>query len=176
MMAPAGHASASRLKEEKKKKAWLRRRHSPIGDAKLIPPSTPRLKTADWNPRSWTNHISAIEAGTRASIGAIQKPWIARAATRDAKELDAAAQKHVTISPIEVIMYMGRLPTLTARVLHIRLDTAIETIQDPCRPSVNCCNGMPNCAESCVSAAVRRGPIASRSCQPHILEGVLTKW
>lgn len=27
-------------------------RYSPMGDAKLMPPSTPKLKTADWKPRS----------------------------------------------------------------------------------------------------------------------------
>lgn len=69
-----------------------------------MPPRTPRLNTADWKPRSWTNQISAIVAGTRASMGAMQKPWTARAAASDSNDRDAAAQKQETIRPMDVAM------------------------------------------------------------------------
>ena len=78
--------------------------YSPIGDARLIPPSTPRLKMAFRYPLSCTNQISAIEAGTSASIGAMQNPSTALAATSDAKLFASAAQKHEAMSPREVAM------------------------------------------------------------------------
>ena len=56
------------------------------------------------NPLSWTNQISAIDAGTSASIGAMQKPWTALAAARDAKLPASAAQKQEAISPSDVAM------------------------------------------------------------------------
>lgn len=43
---------------------------APMGPAKLMPPSTPRLNIAARKPRSCTNQISAIEAGMSASNGA----------------------------------------------------------------------------------------------------------
>lgn len=67
-----------------------------------MPPSTPKLNTADWKPRSWTCQMSAMVAGTRASMGAMQKPCTARAAVRDPNDRDSAAQKHETIRPTEV--------------------------------------------------------------------------
>jgi hypothetical protein len=73
-----------------------------MGEARLIPPRTPRLKIAERNPRSWTNHTSPMEAGIRASIGAIAKPWIHLAAVREPKDLDPADQKQVTMRIIEV--------------------------------------------------------------------------
>lgn len=112
--------------------------------------------------------MSAIEAGTRDSIGAMQKPWTARAAARDTKDLASAAQKHVTISPTDVTIYIGRFPTFTARLLHRRLATAMATRRDPWRPMVNCCKGMPNSSESGVRADVRRGPIAVMPCQSYL--------
>jgi hypothetical protein len=44
---------------------------SPIGLAKLIPPSTPRLKIAMRKPRSCTYQISPTDAGISASKGAL---------------------------------------------------------------------------------------------------------
>lgn len=125
-----------------------------------MPPSTPRLNTADWKPRSCTNQMSAMDAGTSASIGAMAKPCTARAAARDPKDLDSAAQKHETMSKIDVTMYTGRFPILTARVLQTKLDTAMATIQEPWRPRVNCCRGMSNCSARGASAAVSNGPTA----------------
>lgn len=49
-----------------------------------------------------TYQISAIEAGIRASIGAMQKPWTTRAATSAGNDLAAAAQKQVTTRPTQV--------------------------------------------------------------------------
>lgn len=113
-------------------------------------------------PLSWTNHMSPIEAGTRASIGAIQNPWTALAAANDAKLFASAAQKQVTIRPIEVAMYMGRLPIFTARVLQIRLDMAIAAMQEPCRPRVNVWRGMSKLSARGTMAEVKRGPIATK--------------
>src|SRR5579859_1786838 len=44
-----------------------------IGDARLIPPRTPKLKTAERKPRPWTNQTSPMDAGIRASMGAMAK-------------------------------------------------------------------------------------------------------
>lgn len=82
-------------------------------------------------PLSWTNHMSAIDAGIKASIGAMQNPCTARAAASEPKLFASAAQKQVTISPIEVAIYIGLLPILTARVLQTRLDTAMAAIHEP---------------------------------------------
>lgn len=57
-------------------------------------------------------------------------------------------------------MYTGLFPILTARVLQIRLDTAMATIQEPWRPMENCCRGMSNCSARGARAAVSRGPTA----------------
>lgn len=92
--------------------------HPPIGTARLMPPKTPRLNTAVRKPRSCTNlvaaseifrsspsqrqmsyQISAIDAGTSASIGAMQRPQKTLAATKERKLFASAAQKHDTISP-----------------------------------------------------------------------------
>lgn len=67
-----------------------------------MPPRTPRLKIAFLKPLSCTNQISAIDAGTSASIGAMQKPWTALAAAREAKLPASAAQKQDPISPRDV--------------------------------------------------------------------------
>jgi hypothetical protein len=68
----------------------------PIGPARLMPPSTPKLKIAMRNPRSWTCHMSATDAGIKASNGAMEKPWIVLAAANEPKLLTSAAQKHDT--------------------------------------------------------------------------------
>lgn len=97
-------------------------------------------------------------------MGAMQNPWTARAAASDAKDCDAAAQKHEIMRPIDVAMYTGLLPIFTARLLQTRLDTAIAAIHEPWRPRVKVCKGMPNSSASGTMADVKRGPIATR---PH---------
>jgi hypothetical protein len=70
-------------------------------------------------------------AGTRASMGAMQKPITARDAASEPNDLASAAQKQVTISPIDVRIYNGRFPTLTARLLQTKEPTAMETMREP---------------------------------------------
>lgn len=72
-----------------------------------------------------------MDAGTRASIGAIQRPQNTLAATKDSKLFASAAQKQETISPTVVPRYTGRFPYLTARELKMRLPIAIAAIVPP---------------------------------------------
>jgi len=54
-----------------------------------------------------------------------------RAATKDPKLLAAADQKQVTIKPMVVIRYTGRLPYLTANAFQIKLPNAMATMTPP---------------------------------------------
>jgi hypothetical protein len=103
---------------------------------------------------------SAIEAGTSASNGPIQNPWMTLAATREEKLFAAAAQKQVTIRPIVVNRYTGLFPYLTATEFQIRLPKAIATMRPPWTPWMNVDRDTLNSAESSTNAGPRRGPIA----------------
>jgi hypothetical protein len=51
-----------------------------------------------------TYHMSAIEAGTKLSAGAIQNPAMAREATKEPQLLDAEPQNPVTTKPTAAAM------------------------------------------------------------------------
>jgi hypothetical protein len=69
-----------------------------------MPPRTPRLKMALRKPLSCRNQMSLMLAGTRASMGAMQKPMSARDPASEPKDLDSAHQKQETIRPIDEMM------------------------------------------------------------------------
>lgn len=75
-----------------------------------------------------TYHTSEIEAEIRDSPGTMPNPMTVLAATSEAKLLEAAAQKLVTIMMTVQRRYTGLLPYLTANALMKMLPTALEAI------------------------------------------------
>jgi hypothetical protein len=85
-----------------------------------------------------------MDAGTKASKGAIHNPQKTLEATKDSKLLASAAQKHETIKPSVVPKYTGRFPYFTAKELNIRLPTAIAAIAPPCTAETKVVNETSN--------------------------------
>jgi hypothetical protein len=75
--------------------------------------------------------MSPMLAGIRASMGAIQKPIRARDAASEPNDFASAAQKQDTIRPIDVKIYRGRFPILTARLLQSKEPTEMAAMQEP---------------------------------------------
>jgi hypothetical protein len=101
-----------------------------------------------------------MDAGTSASIGAIQSPQKTLAATKDSKLFASAAQKQEIIKPTVVPRYTGRFPYFTARELNIRLPIAIAAIVPPWTADTNVDRETPKSAASGTKAPPRSGPTA----------------